>query len=74
MLEELGFLWYEDPLAEDDIYNYTKLRQKLTIPLMATEYSPGGFHSYANWIVAQATASSAASETLCLIGYSLDRS
>jgi len=54
-VEELGFLWFEDPLAEDDIYNYTKLRQKLTIPLMATEYSPGGFHSYANWIVAQAT-------------------
>jgi L-alanine-DL-glutamate epimerase-like enolase superfamily enzyme len=55
VLEELGYHWYEDPLAEDDIGNYVKLRQKLDIPLMATEYSPGGFHAYAPWIVAQAT-------------------
>lgn len=55
VLEELGFHWYEDPLAEDDIGNYVKLRQKLDIPLMATEYSPGGFHAYAPWIAAQAT-------------------
>jgi len=55
VIEELGFYWYEDPLAEDDLYNYTKLRQKLDIPIMATEYSPGGFHSWAQWITAQAT-------------------
>jgi L-alanine-DL-glutamate epimerase-like enolase superfamily enzyme len=54
-IEELGFLWLEDPLAEDDIYNCVKLRQKLDIPIMATEYAPGGFHAYAPWIVAQAT-------------------
>ena len=39
-IEELGFLWYEDPLADEDIYNYVKLRQKLDIPIMATEYPP----------------------------------
>lgn len=55
ILEELDFYWYEDPLAEDDIYNYVKLRNKLDIPLMATEYSPGGFNSYAPWITSQAT-------------------
>ena len=55
VLEELDFYWYEDPLAEDDLYNYVKLRQKLDIPLMATEYSPGGFSAYAPWISAQAT-------------------
>lgn len=55
ILEELDFYWYEDPLAEDDLYNYVKLRQKLDIPLMATEYSPGGFHSYAPWVTQQAT-------------------
>ena len=55
VLEELNYYWYEDPLAEDDIGNYVKLRQKLDIPLMATEYSPGGYHAYAPWITSQAT-------------------
>jgi len=54
-IEELGFVWLEDPLAEDDIYNCVKLRQKLDIPIMATEYAPGGFHGYAPWLIAQAT-------------------
>ena len=54
-IESLDYYWYEDPLAEDDIYNCAKLRQKLHIPLMATEYSPGGFQSYAIWITSGAT-------------------
>ncbi len=53
--EELNFYWYEDPLADDDMGNYVKLRQQLGIPLMATEYSPGGFGAYAPWLMAQAT-------------------
>jgi L-alanine-DL-glutamate epimerase-like enolase superfamily enzyme len=54
-IEELGYYWYEDPLDADDITNYVKLRQKLDIPVMATEYSPGGFQAYAPWITMQAT-------------------
>ena len=54
-IEALSFYWYEDPLADDDIYNCAKLREKLDIPLMATEYSPGGFTAYAPWILARAT-------------------
>ena len=54
-IEELGFYWFEDPLADDDIYNYVKLKQKLDIPIMATEYAPGGFTAYAPWLTAQAT-------------------
>lgn len=54
-IQELDYHWYEDPLAEDDIYNYTKLKQQLHIPLMATEYSPGTFTSYAPWLTSQAT-------------------
>jgi L-alanine-DL-glutamate epimerase-like enolase superfamily enzyme len=54
-LEELDFYWYEDPLDADDITSYVKLRQKLDIPIMATEYSPGGFQAYAPWITMQAT-------------------
>ena len=53
--EELNFYWYEDPLADDDMGNYVKLRQQLAIPLMATEYSPGGFGAYAPWLMSQAT-------------------
>jgi L-alanine-DL-glutamate epimerase-like enolase superfamily enzyme len=54
-IEALDFYWYEDPLADDDLTNYVKLRQKLDIPIMATEYSPGGFTAYAPWLLAQAT-------------------
>jgi L-alanine-DL-glutamate epimerase-like enolase superfamily enzyme len=55
VVEELGFHWYEDPLPDDDLYNYVKLKQQLHIPIMATEYSPGGFTAYAPWLTAQAT-------------------
>src|SRR6266705_2952980 len=54
-IEELGFYWYEDPLADDDIYNYVKLKEQLHIPILATEYAPGGFTAFAPWIVARAT-------------------
>jgi L-alanine-DL-glutamate epimerase-like enolase superfamily enzyme len=53
--EELGFHWYEDPLADDDLYNYVKLKQQLHIPILATEYTPGGFTAYAPWLTAHAT-------------------
>ena len=53
--EDLGYLWYEDPLAEEDIYNYVKLCQQLDIPVMATEYVPGRFYGMAVWIMERAT-------------------
>ena len=54
-IEEFGFHWYEDPLADQDLYNYVKLKQKLHIPVMATEYPITGYDSYAPWIMLQAT-------------------
>ena len=54
-VERLGFYWYEDPLCEDDLSSYVKLRQKLSIPIMATEYAPGGHTAYAPWLISQAT-------------------
>jgi L-alanine-DL-glutamate epimerase-like enolase superfamily enzyme len=54
-IEALGYHWYEDPLYDDDLYNYVKLKQQLHIPILATEYSPGGFTAYGPWITAQAT-------------------
>jgi L-alanine-DL-glutamate epimerase-like enolase superfamily enzyme len=54
-IEEMGFYWYEDPLAEQDLYNYVKLKQKLHIPILATEYPIGGLDAYVPWILERAT-------------------
>ena len=54
-LERLGYLWFEDPLPIDDMYNYAKLCAELDIAVMATEYSFGGFHGYSPWILMKAT-------------------
>jgi L-alanine-DL-glutamate epimerase-like enolase superfamily enzyme len=54
-IEELDFYWYEDPLAHQDIYNYVKLRQKLDIPIMATEAPAAGLDSYVPWLTERAT-------------------
>lgn len=54
-IEALGFRWYEDPLTEHDVYNYAKLRQRLDIPIMATELPPGGPDTYPVWITERAT-------------------
>jgi L-alanine-DL-glutamate epimerase-like enolase superfamily enzyme len=54
-IERLGFLWYEDPLNEEDIYSYVKLRQKLDIPILATEYPAGDLGTFGIWITERAT-------------------
>lgn len=54
-IEALDFFWYEDPLAEEDVYNYIKLRNKLDIPIMSTEYAPGRLYGMAQWIQQMAT-------------------
>jgi L-alanine-DL-glutamate epimerase-like enolase superfamily enzyme len=54
-IERLGYLWYEDPLNEEDIYSYVKLKQKLDIPILATEYPSGDLGTYAIWLTERAT-------------------
>src|SRR3974390_217821 len=54
-IEEMGFYWFEDPLTEQDIYNYVKLKQKLDIPILATEFPIAGLDSYTPWITERAT-------------------
>ena len=54
-IEELGYYWYEDPLADTDIYHYVALCRELDIPVMATEYAPGEFPGMAVWITQRAT-------------------
>ncbi|HXH84722.1 MAG TPA: enolase C-terminal domain-like protein [Candidatus Tectomicrobia bacterium] len=55
VVEELGYHWYEDPLADDDLLSYVKLKRHLRIPILATEYTPGGLTAFAPWLVHQAT-------------------
>lgn len=54
-VEEMDYYWYEDPLADQDVYNYVKLKQQLSIPILATEYPVTGLDSYQPWIMLQAT-------------------
>src|SRR5918994_3421434 len=51
----MEYHWYEDPLADQDIYNYVKLKQQLSIPIMAAEYPITGLDSYHPCIMLQAT-------------------
>jgi L-alanine-DL-glutamate epimerase-like enolase superfamily enzyme len=55
VLEDLRFLWYEDPLAAEDIHGYQRLKQYLSIPILATELTHGGLYSLPQWITARAT-------------------
>ncbi|MCS0505020.1 enolase C-terminal domain-like protein [Ancylobacter mangrovi] len=54
-IQDLDYYWYEDPLPPEDLLNYVKVKQQLHIPIVATEYSAGGFAGFAPWIVNQAT-------------------
>ena len=54
-VQEMNYFWYEDPLHDQDIYNYVKLKQQLSIPILATEYPITGLESYQPWIMKQAT-------------------
>jgi L-alanine-DL-glutamate epimerase-like enolase superfamily enzyme len=54
-IQDLGFYWYEDPLAADDIDGCVKLKSELDIPLMATELPIATTQAYAPWIVREAT-------------------
>ncbi len=54
-LERLSYEWFEDPLPEHDLYNYSKLCEQLDISVMATEYPGGDLKSYTPWLMAKAT-------------------
>jgi L-alanine-DL-glutamate epimerase-like enolase superfamily enzyme len=54
-IEELDYLWYEDPLGTLDIHGYRRLKQYLRVPMLATETTPGGFDALQQWITAGAT-------------------
>ena len=53
-IQDLGFLWYEEPMREFYLGAYAKLCEKLTIPVLAAETSDGVHWNMASWIEARA--------------------
>lgn len=49
-LEEAEYYWYEEPMREYGIYAYRKLADKLRVPLLVAETSPGSFYNSADFV------------------------
>jgi L-alanine-DL-glutamate epimerase-like enolase superfamily enzyme len=49
-LEEADYYWYEEPMREYSIYAYNKLSEKLNVPLLVAESSPGSFFNSADFV------------------------
>ena len=54
-MEELGFLWLEEPFREQELRQYQELCRELTIPVMATEMLMHDVNVCAQWLIAGAT-------------------
>lgn len=54
VLQDCGYLWYEEPMREFYLGAYTKLCDKLDIPILAAETSDGVHWNMASWIEARA--------------------
>lgn len=54
VLQDEGFLWYEEPMREFYLGSYAKLCDKLDIPILAAETSDGVHWNMASWIEAGA--------------------
>jgi L-alanine-DL-glutamate epimerase-like enolase superfamily enzyme len=54
-IEDLDFIWYEDPLPAQDLHGYTRLKAHLHIPILATETLIGGLAALVPWITSGVT-------------------
>lgn len=54
VLEDLGFLWYEEPLREYDVHGYKMLADKLDIPIAGVEVNEGSIYTTPEYIVTRA--------------------
>ena len=54
LVEELGFVWYEEPLPHYDIQGYAELSRDLDIPVIGAETVPGGVYATALYLRANA--------------------
>jgi L-alanine-DL-glutamate epimerase-like enolase superfamily enzyme len=50
VLEDAGFLWYEEPMREFDLPSYAELCRSLDIPVLAAETADGVHWNAATWI------------------------
>lgn len=50
VLEDQGYLWYEEPMREFHLGSYRKLADKLGIPILGAETSDGCHWNVASWI------------------------
>lgn len=50
VLEDQGFLWYEEPMREFYLGSYRKLADKLKMPILGAETSDGAHWNMASWI------------------------
>ena len=50
VLQDQGFLWYEEPMREFDLVSYVKLCEGLDIPVLAAETPDGCHWNAATWI------------------------
>lgn len=50
VLQDLNYLWYEEPMREFDLVSYSKLCHDLEIPVLAAETSDGCHWNAATWI------------------------
>lgn len=50
VLQDQGFLWYEEPMREFFLGSYRKLADKLDIPILGAETSDGVHWNVASWI------------------------
>lgn len=55
VMEELGFLWLEEPFREQELRSYQELCRALTIPVVATETLMQDVSINAQWLLAGAT-------------------
>jgi L-alanine-DL-glutamate epimerase-like enolase superfamily enzyme len=55
VMEELGFLWLEEPFREQELRQYQELCRALTLPVMATEMLMHDVNLCAQWLLAGAT-------------------
>lgn len=53
-LEELGFYWFEEPLADTDIHGYVELCRALDIPIAGVEFLSGSLFTTGQYIVQRA--------------------
>lgn len=55
VMEELGFVWLEEPFHEQKMHLYQRLCRELTIPVMATERLMHDMDLSAQWLIHGAT-------------------